>query len=137
MVAAEDGIAEFAAQGCVAADAIDQRAGDLPAVGHLGHDVAPHGHRVAAAVVEHDDGTGRDVVNEVADGARRVRGRTVQDREGAPGHAEARIAWLDAVALPGDVKYSRCRLASLQPAAFAVFNTASMKPAGPHTYPRL
>ena len=104
IAAAEDGIAELEAESRIAASAIDHRAGDAAAMGDLGEDIAPDGGVFASAIINRDDRAGRDVVNEVADGASRLADRTVQQREGASGEAKARIARFDAKALSGDAE---------------------------------
>ena len=87
-IAAEDGVAQLQAQGDVAVDAVDDRAGDALAVRHLGQDVAPHGDVVASAVVEHDHAARRHVVDVVAHRAGRRAGWAVLESPGAAGHAE-------------------------------------------------
>src|SRR5215472_4010372 len=80
---AEDRIAELEAARRVAADSVDHGAGKAPSVGDDGQDVAPDGGIEPPPVVQHDDASGRHLVDVVAhagpgsdchgDGAHRVR----------------------------------------------------------------
>jgi len=67
-------------------------------------DVSPHGRVLAAAVVQHDNRSGRDVVDVVADSPRGRAGRTVQNRERPARHPEPVIERLDVQALTGDAQ---------------------------------
>jgi hypothetical protein len=85
----------------VAANAINYGPRYTALVRDRGQDVAPDSGVVAAAVIEHDNGIGLQIVDVIADGAGRCGRGPVQDREGAAGQAKARIERFDAEALAG------------------------------------
>src|SRR5690348_17167802 len=104
IAAAVDGITEFERKSGVAAGAVDDGAGHTAARGHPGEDIAPNGGILASAVIENHHSAGRDLVNVIADRARRLAGGTVEDRIGAAGEPELWIERLDSEALAGNAE---------------------------------
>ena len=88
----------------VAARAVDHGTAKPALVGDPRQDVAPDGRILAAAVVEHHDVTGRDIVYVIAHGAGRLARWPVENGERAAGQAHAVIERFDAEALAGDAE---------------------------------
>jgi hypothetical protein len=75
-------IAEHRAGRGIPKGAVDDRSGDPGGVRDLGHDAAPDRAVRAASVVDHDHGTGWDVVEKVTNGAAAAVDRLVGGRVG-------------------------------------------------------
>jgi hypothetical protein len=101
---AEDRIAELHAKRSVATGAVYHCAGDPSPVRNFSQNVAPHGCVFAPAVINRHDGTRRDVINEIANRARRLPDWPIEHRERAARQAKARIAGLDVQALAADAE---------------------------------
>src|SRR5581483_2420316 len=104
VTAAIDRITEFVRERHVAAGAIDHGPGDAARVRYPSQDVSPNGGVFTAAVVEHDDVSGRNIIDVIADRTGRFAGRAIENCESAARQAKAVIQRLNSQALAGDAE---------------------------------
>jgi hypothetical protein len=100
----EDGIREFATQGCVSAQAIDDGPANAPDMGHFRQDVAPDRASLASAVVQGDNRPGCHIIDVVANGFRWDSSWPISHRECRAAELKCRRQWHDASTLASDAK---------------------------------